>query len=160
MYQAWMARYQNWGNWASNNFGIKIVAGYEGGYTDDYGGSNNLITAYAKQLSVLQGYTTLNFNNFRGLGALPYTGMSGEFPAVFQLTGEWPSNNAWSVLEDIDQSPAPPQWNAISTCNFLLKRDLDPASNDNDPMWLEKAARPLRISALHASLRRSKKIFD
>jgi hypothetical protein len=24
--------------------------------------------------------------------------------------------------------------------NFLLKRDLDPASNDNDPMWLEKAA--------------------
>lgn len=24
--------------------------------------------------------------------------------------------------------------------NWLLKRDLDPASNDNDPMWLEKAA--------------------
>lgn len=24
--------------------------------------------------------------------------------------------------------------------NFLLKRDLDPASNDNDPMWLERAA--------------------
>lgn len=24
--------------------------------------------------------------------------------------------------------------------NFLLKRDLDPASNDNSPMWLEKAA--------------------
>ena len=23
---------------------------------------------------------------------------------------------------------------------FLLKRDLDPASNNNDPMWLEKAA--------------------
>lgn len=26
------------------------------------------------------------------------------------------------------------------TFNFLLKRDLDPASNDNSPMWLEKAA--------------------
>lgn len=26
------------------------------------------------------------------------------------------------------------------TVNFLLKRDLDPASNDNDPMWLERAA--------------------
>jgi len=25
-------------------------------------------------------------------------------------------------------------------CSWLLKRDLDPASNDNDPMWLEKAA--------------------
>jgi peptidoglycan/xylan/chitin deacetylase (PgdA/CDA1 family) len=24
--------------------------------------------------------------------------------------------------------------------NFLLRRDIDPASNDNDPMWLEKAA--------------------
>jgi hypothetical protein len=24
--------------------------------------------------------------------------------------------------------------------NFLLNRDLDPASNDNYPMWLEKAA--------------------
>jgi hypothetical protein len=28
----------------------------------------------------------------------------------------------------------------FGTWNFLLKRDLDPASNDNDPMWLEKAA--------------------
>jgi hypothetical protein len=27
-----------------------------------------------------------------------------------------------------------------NTLNFLLKRDMDPASNDNDPMWLEKAA--------------------
>lgn len=26
------------------------------------------------------------------------------------------------------------------TLNFLLKRDLDPVSNDNDPMWLNKAA--------------------
>jgi hypothetical protein len=39
-------------------------------------------------------------------------------------------------------------WGAIcrfngngSQCNgWLLKRDVDPASNDNDPMWLEKAA--------------------
>lgn len=28
----------------------------------------------------------------------------------------------------------------ITPINWLLKRDLDPASNDNDPMWLEKAA--------------------
>jgi hypothetical protein len=39
-------------------------------------------------------------------------------------------------------------WDAVcdwvgngSQCNgWLLKRDVDPASNDNDPMWLEKAA--------------------
>lgn len=30
-------------------------------------------------------------------------------------------------------------FSAFST-NWLLKRDLDPASNDNDPVWLEKAA--------------------
>lgn len=29
---------------------------------------------------------------------------------------------------------------AYGQFNFLLKRDLDPASNDNDPMWLEKVA--------------------
>lgn len=31
-------------------------------------------------------------------------------------------------------------YNGDSMQNFLLKRDLDPASNDNDPMWMEKAA--------------------
>jgi hypothetical protein len=29
---------------------------------------------------------------------------------------------------------------AAAMYNFLLKRDFDPASNDNNPMWLEKAA--------------------
>lgn len=29
---------------------------------------------------------------------------------------------------------------AISPINWLLKRDINPASNDNDPMWLDKAA--------------------
>jgi hypothetical protein len=29
---------------------------------------------------------------------------------------------------------------STSTHMVLLKRDLDPASNDNDPMWLEKVA--------------------
>lgn len=28
----------------------------------------------------------------------------------------------------------------LTQLNWLLKRDIDPASNDNDPMWLEKAA--------------------
>jgi hypothetical protein len=34
-------------------------------------------------------------------------------------------------------------YNGIATynqTNWLLKRDIDPASNDNNPMWLEKAA--------------------
>lgn len=30
--------------------------------------------------------------------------------------------------------------NQLARFNFLLKRDIDPAGNDNDPMWLEKAA--------------------
>lgn len=38
-------------------------------------------------------------------------------------------NQTWTDNGTVNQS-----------LNFLLKRDLDPASNDNDPMWLEKAA--------------------
>jgi hypothetical protein len=32
------------------------------------------------------------------------------------------------------------QMAASQRMNWLLKRDLDPASNDNDPMWLAKVA--------------------
>ena len=41
--------------------------------------------------------------------------------------------------EGVPVAPVPVVDKGMLT-NFLLKRDLDPASNDNDPMWLEKAA--------------------
>lgn len=52
-------------------------------------------------------------------------------------------------LDPNGQQLSTPQFNALgwttpptkwSDMNFLLKRDLNPASNDNDPMWLEKTA--------------------
>jgi hypothetical protein len=42
----------------------------------------------------------------------------------------------WSVPQPVGQ-PIWTNWGA--EVNWLLKRDLDPAANDNDPMWLEKA---------------------
>lgn len=46
------------------------------------------------------------------------------------------------VLFSIHDIVSQPSWPnpAIGQFNYLLKRDLDPASNDNDPMWTEKAA--------------------
>lgn len=136
--------YQLWGTWANTNFGITKIAAYEGGYSDDYFATCfqcTLLTARSKQASSLQTYTTQMFDNFKGLGAFPYPGgMIGEFPSNYLLTGPYPTGSAWSVLDDAYQNPPPPQWNAIINYNFLLKRDIDPASNDNDPMFLEKAA--------------------
>jgi hypothetical protein len=53
----------------------------------------------------------------------------GEFPTCFQMAGSiignagaQPSNNAWSVLEDLYQSPEPPQWTAIRHWNYRVRR--------------------------------------
>jgi len=54
-----------------------------------------------------------------------------------------PANNAAnSTTSPVRAWGAICRWNNnASQCNgWLLKRDLDPASNDNDPMWLQKAA--------------------
>ena len=67
-----------------------------------------------KLVSALEGYTTLNYENFTGLTDGTFT---AEFPSCFTLAGSVPSNNAWSVLEDIYQTPNPPQWNAIVAFN-------------------------------------------
>jgi len=54
------------------------------------------------------------------------------------LTEAYTTNpTQWDVMT-LRQALAP--YNGDNLQNFLLKRDLDPASNDNTPMWLEKAA--------------------
>lgn len=117
--------------------------GYEGGFSPDYttvGVSLNdqlnvgakLNTSTPLMVTGMKGWNANNLANFKAAG--------GEFPSMFQTTGLSPSNNVWSVLEDIYQPAPTPMWDAYKDYNFLLKRDLDPAANDNDPMWLEKAA--------------------
>jgi hypothetical protein len=107
--------YANWKTWAQR-FGIRNMCGYEGGYSPDYNGQSqlDLLRAASKQVPALSGLTTLNYNNFVGLSG---GGFVAEFPSCFQLSGPSPSGNAWSVLEDLYQTPNPPQWNAILTFN-------------------------------------------
>lgn len=109
--------YANWKTWAQS-FGIQKMCGYEGGYSPDYTGGGqsqvDILRAASKQTALLSGLTTLNYNNFVGLSS---GGFVAEFPSCFQLAGLTPTNNAWSVLEDIYQTPNPPQWNAIVAFN-------------------------------------------
>jgi hypothetical protein len=106
--------YANWKVWAAG-FGINRMCGYEGGYSPDYGGVQaDLLRAASKLAPSLSGFTTMNYNNFVGLSNANFT---AEFPSCFQLSGTAPSNNVWSVLEDIYQTPNPPQWNAIVAFN-------------------------------------------
>lgn len=60
--------------------------------------------------------------------------------------GPWP-NNSLDTVRDISGDPG--VYGRIYVCftgsgcdhyNYLLNRDIDPASNDNSPAWLEKAA--------------------
>jgi hypothetical protein len=104
------------------------MAGYEGGYGQTYqhGGTaaSNQVTAlqYAAKLvsnspnsaTGLLKYTTLNYNNFVAAG--------GEFPSLLSFSGPTPSNNVWSVLEDVYQSPDQPQWTAIVLFNAGKRR--------------------------------------
>lgn len=107
-----------WAAGFTNNAGNTLkMNGYEGGYSPDYTanppGSTqlDLFRNAGKYVAALQGYTTLNYNNFIGAG--------GEFPSCFQFTGGLPTNNVWAILEDIYQSPLPPQFLAIAAYNAV-----------------------------------------
>jgi hypothetical protein len=112
-YQSWVA----YGQTLTNNQGSRIgLTGYEGGYSPDYSSSGNTqldVFRYATKFVAsspgnptgLQGWYATNLTNFKSAG--------GVFPSEFIATGKFPTNNAWSVLENIYQSPDAPQWNAI-----------------------------------------------
>jgi hypothetical protein len=109
--------YANWKAWAGR-LGIQRMCGYEGGYSPDFTGGGqsqvDILRAASEQVPALSGLTTLNYNNFVGLSG---GGFVAEFPSCFQLSGAGPNSDAWSVLEDIYQTPNPPQWNAIVAFN-------------------------------------------
>jgi hypothetical protein len=44
-------------------------------------------------------------------------GFTAEVPSNYLMTGAYPSNNAWSAQEDIDQNPPSPQFKAIQLYN-------------------------------------------
>lgn len=105
----------------------------------------NTLRYASKFAPSLTSLTTTNLQNFLDEGGL--------FPSQFFLSG---SSTGVDRNVAIGASPAqvwgaydPSIWSTPSTAwdafapfnaNWLLKRDLEPASNDNDPMFLEKAA--------------------
>lgn len=119
------------------------MAGYEGTYSPDYlssglsltdqlAAAGKYVTTSPGKATGIRGYTLDNCTNFIVLG--------GEFCSQFNFTGLTSSVEAWAAFEDLYQPVPSPIWQGYQDINFLLKRDLNPASNDNDPMWLEKAA--------------------
>lgn len=99
--------------------------------------ANPQTTNSVTQNSGMLGYAQANSAQWAGWAA--WTG--GDFPVP-------PTNGGYFFpLEPTDTGtgftgPDQPQIPTLQgfIYNFLLKRDLDPSSNDNDPMWLEKAA--------------------
>ncbi len=115
-------------NWAkqskfnADGGAVKKMAGYEGGYSPDYdtrGGVFNTIDAlrhagkFATSSTLyptgLQGILKQNYDSFISAG--------GEFPSMFTMTGAYPSNNVWSVREDLYQTGQSPQWDAAIQFN-------------------------------------------
>lgn len=142
----YLTRIGQWGAGFTNKDGIALsnMIGYEGSYSPDYlsGSLSSVDQLYARGKVVtstpnmptgIEGYTLLNCNNFKAAG--------GKNCSQFNVTGISPSINAWSAIDDLFQPPPTPIWDGYKAYqNFILKRDLDPASNDNSPMWLEKVA--------------------
>ena len=64
------------------------------------------------------------------------------------LSGYFPNSSPWPVIQGpLIGGSTLFSFNALCKANggtncgsWLLNRDLDPASNDNDPVWLDKAA--------------------
>jgi hypothetical protein len=67
--------------------------------------------------------TAKNFSNWQNAGSTPARWGAHDTNLGATVPSGW--------------SNPPTSWGQM---NFLLKRDIDPASNDNDPMWLAKAA--------------------
>lgn len=119
----------NWKAWAQS-FGIQKMNFYEGGYTPDYdsNGSSDLdklrdagksVSSMPSDALGLHGVTRIMYDNCLSLTDETFT---SEYPSCFQLGGKTPSNNVWSVLEDVYQAPNPPQWEAIRLLNSRKRR--------------------------------------
>jgi hypothetical protein len=64
----------------------------------------------------------------------------GTFPSFYQMTGVGPwcvsCTDIYAPLGSSEVTAA----QQFQVTPYLLKRGLDPASNDNSPMWLDAAA--------------------
>jgi len=113
--------YSNWKAWAAT-FGISSMCGYEGGLSMDYisnGNSNaDRLRASIKYLPDVYYFEKRNMDSFLAAG--------GEFPSCYRLSGNiyisGYSTDAWSMLEDVYQSPNPPRFEAARLFNASKSR--------------------------------------
>lgn len=111
----------NWKAWAQG-YGIQKMAFYEGGYSPDYlGDGRDAFRAASKQDTQLVTFTATLYANAVGLSDGTFT---AEYPSHYHFSsragvdgGGNPRGEAWALLEDVYQSPNPPQWDAIVTFN-------------------------------------------
>jgi hypothetical protein len=109
---------------------------------DGAGGNNGYMVAFelaVKQSSQIAPFELSNFQNFYASGAAVSPTILSRFPSVYVFSGtiDWSAQNP-----DVYQSVTPTLTavQQFQATPYLLNRDLDPASNDNSPAWLDKAA--------------------
>lgn len=135
---------------ATNN----IVFSWDKAVTDSNTGHGNVVTPNCNDLG------GTNNNPGGACPAEPFTAPTVTLGSYYGSIGGSPSTTAAFLTAARLQSKS--NWNCALTaqavvnyfrngygltpitkaigCSYLLKRDLDPASNDNDPMWLQKVA--------------------
>jgi hypothetical protein len=109
-YGVWFAYAQGLTNGKGSAIGMMhYEAGYDAAYTAAGTTALDAFRYAAKFVSAMQTYTKTNFDNFVAAG--------GTFPSCYQMSGKYPTNNVWSGLENVYQSPNPPEWLAFIAFN-------------------------------------------
>lgn len=98
-----------------------------------------------KTTSLFQATTKRQMDQFMAGGGTIGSSSHSLYPSWLLLTDGGPNfcGGIWALyICDIYVGGTFKSYDAVKNYRypFLLKRDLDPASNDNSPMWLEKAA--------------------
>lgn len=86
-------------------------------------------------------YQTSLFASTLGAAYAAFKANGGSIPSQYALIAGWAGGGMWGMISPNRTAPTAtvPALDTLKNFNWLLKRDLDPASNDNSPMWLEKA---------------------
>lgn len=114
---------------SSNSVGL---VSYESGQTYVPGNSTPYETLY---------YAAMRDSRMGAAYTTYYTSLHAQSSGVVNIfadIGNFTQFGMWGNLESIQQLTSPRYQSSL--VNFLLNRDLDPASNDNSPAWVYKAA--------------------
>lgn len=103
----------------TNMDGVALkLCGYEGGLHNDLRGDATRDELRVASKTHYKMYDAMKaiMDDFYAVGS------GAEYPSYFQLGGGAPSNNIWSVLEDIFATDDPPLWVALRLRNSMRRR--------------------------------------